>query len=162
MPERNLIYDVGAHQGEDTRFYLAKGFCVVAIEASPDLCTLLESTFTDHVKNRQLTILNVAVTAVDGDIDFYLDDTLSIWNTANIDWVRRNDRLLNRPHGRLRKLRITGRPLCKIMHEYGVPRYCKIDIEGNDLIALKSLKKLDCSPPDFISIESEKTDGAVF
>ena len=26
-----LIYDVGAHRGEDTEFYLKKGFRVVAI-----------------------------------------------------------------------------------------------------------------------------------
>ena len=33
----NLIYDVGAHLGEDSQHYLAKGFKVVAVEANPDL-----------------------------------------------------------------------------------------------------------------------------
>lgn len=32
-----LIYDIGAHLGEDTDFYLKKGFKVVAIEANPFL-----------------------------------------------------------------------------------------------------------------------------
>ena len=31
--ENNLIYDVGLHKGEDSEFYLKKGFRVVAIEA---------------------------------------------------------------------------------------------------------------------------------
>ena len=33
----DLIYDVGFHQGEDTAFYLKKGFLVVAFEAHPRL-----------------------------------------------------------------------------------------------------------------------------
>ncbi|HKF56732.1 MAG TPA: hypothetical protein VKJ45_14845 [Blastocatellia bacterium] len=32
-----LIYDVGPHLGEDTDFYLQKGFTVVAIKANPAL-----------------------------------------------------------------------------------------------------------------------------
>src|SRR5260221_7698885 len=30
-----VIYDVGAHRGEDAAFYLQKGFAVVAVEANP-------------------------------------------------------------------------------------------------------------------------------
>ena len=33
----DLIYDVGMHKGEDTEFYLSKGFKVVGFEADPDL-----------------------------------------------------------------------------------------------------------------------------
>jgi hypothetical protein len=29
MAEREVIYDVGAHEGEDTEFYLKKGFSVL-------------------------------------------------------------------------------------------------------------------------------------
>ena len=34
----DLIYDIGMHEGEDSEFYLLKGFRVVAVEADPDLC----------------------------------------------------------------------------------------------------------------------------
>ena len=37
MRRSNLVFDVGLHRGEDTRFYLAKSFDVVAVEAMPDL-----------------------------------------------------------------------------------------------------------------------------
>jgi len=33
----DLVYDVGLHKGEDSAYYLAKGYCVVAFEANPDL-----------------------------------------------------------------------------------------------------------------------------
>ena len=34
---RKLIYDIGLHRGEDTAYYVARGFNVIAIEANPDL-----------------------------------------------------------------------------------------------------------------------------
>lgn len=34
---RDLIFDIGANNGDDTAFYLKKGFRVVAIEADPAL-----------------------------------------------------------------------------------------------------------------------------
>ncbi len=51
----DLIYDVGMHTGEDTEFYLRKGFRVV------------------------------------GTIDFFLNEQVSIWGTANLEWVKRNE-----------------------------------------------------------------------
>ena len=33
----NLIFDIGFHKGEDTLFYLLKGYRVIAVDADPDL-----------------------------------------------------------------------------------------------------------------------------
>jgi 16S rRNA A1518/A1519 N6-dimethyltransferase RsmA/KsgA/DIM1 with predicted DNA glycosylase/AP lyase activity len=73
-PKETLIYDVGAHKGEDTRFYLAKGFSVVAIEASPELCASLQNEFPAYVKNGMLNILNAAVAEASG-VGLDLDPT---------------------------------------------------------------------------------------
>ena len=50
--QKDLIYDVGFHRGEDTEFYLAKGFKVVAIEAHPELyqCGLREVCPRDRIR----------------------------------------------------------------------------------------------------------------
>lgn len=42
--DENLIFDAGAHRGDDTDFYLGKGFRVVAAEANPIL--------VDHLRRR--------------------------------------------------------------------------------------------------------------
>lgn len=34
--ERKLIFDIGFHKGEDTRYYLYRGYDVVAVDAAPD------------------------------------------------------------------------------------------------------------------------------
>lgn len=152
MPNNKLIYDLGAHKGEDTDFYLKKGFAVVAIEAVPEFCVLLERKFSKFVQEGQLNILNVAVSKTAGPVDFYIDEKVSVWGTANRDWVERN---MSLGAGKTRKISVEARPLTDIINEYGVPWYCKIDIEGNDLDALKSLIG---SPdaPCYISIEAEK------
>ena len=42
--EANLIYDIGCNNGDDTDFYLRKGFRVLALDADLSLC--------DHVLRR--------------------------------------------------------------------------------------------------------------
>jgi hypothetical protein len=44
----DLMYDVGFHRGEDTAFYLKKGFCVVAFEAHPRLAEKGRAMFADR------------------------------------------------------------------------------------------------------------------
>ncbi len=59
--QKDLIYDVGFHHGEDTEFYLAKGFKVVAIEAHPGLYRAGLEKFADHIESGRLVLLNLAV-----------------------------------------------------------------------------------------------------
>lgn len=152
MPNRSLVYDIGAHEGEDTEFYLKKGFSVVAVEANPELCRILRSRFGEHEKQGKLTILNAAISDKSDEIPFYIDKEKSVWSTANISWVTRNKSLGG---GNVKEISIATKTLASVMREYGVPYYCKIDIEGNDFIALKSIQELS-DIPNFISIESDK------
>jgi hypothetical protein len=48
MPRTNLIFDMGLHKGEDTDFYLRKGFDVVAFEANPFLIEHRQGPIADH------------------------------------------------------------------------------------------------------------------
>ena len=153
MIDVSLIYDVGAHKGEDAEFYLKKGFRVIAIEANPQFCAIVSERLPDYVKSGALTVLNVAISNNIGDIEFYVDQKVSVWGTTNRDWVARNRGLGS---GEVQTLTVKSVRLADIMQEYGVPRYCKIDIEGNDLDALMSLDSVS-EPPRFISIESDKT-----
>ncbi len=45
----NLIYDLGSHNGQDSEFYLKKGFIVVAVEANPTLCDGLKLRFSREI-----------------------------------------------------------------------------------------------------------------
>jgi FkbM family methyltransferase len=151
MAKEQIIYDVGAHKGEDTEFYLLKGFVVIAIEANPEFCLLMEDRFKGFLKDGKLKILNNAIAASAGAIDFFVNEDRSTWGTANPEFVRRKK---DRGAGRTQKITVEARTLRDIILEYGVPHYCKIDIEGNDLDALRSICGLK-ETPRFISIEAE-------
>jgi FkbM family methyltransferase len=154
MIDDHLVYDLGAHQGEDTAFYLKKGFKVVAVEAVPEFCAALAGRFAAQVAAGQLKILNLAIARDAGNVDFYIDTGNSVWGTTNPQWVARNKTLGS---GRTRKISVRAERLADVMREHGVPRYCKIDIEGNDVEALASLQSLS-EPPEFVSVESEKRE----
>ena len=154
---RDLIYDVGMHKGEDTDYYLKKGFRVVGFEAVPDLIKHCKDKFSEAIKNSKLILVEGAI--VDPDLEgmagqtvkFYknLDD--SVWGTANVDWVRRN-KILGTHH---EVIEVNTVDFKKCLNQYGIPRYLKIDIEGSDTVCLKALLDFE-QKPDYVSIESEK------
>ena len=70
----DLIYDVGMHTGEDTEFYLRKGFRVVGIEANAQLCEECAHKFSVAIGSGQLQIINKAISHTVGTIDFFVNE----------------------------------------------------------------------------------------
>jgi FkbM family methyltransferase len=147
----DLIFDVGFHTGEDTEFYLKKGFRVVAVEANPDLARAGGETFASAIASGQLTIVNKAVAETPGEVTFFLNTELSVWGTLYPEWAERNDRL----GAKSRPISVEATTMADLFGQYGVPYYLKIDIEGADLIALKGLEGV-AARPKFVSLESDK------
>jgi hypothetical protein len=57
----DLIFDIGLHRGEDTDFYLRKGFRVVAIEANPDLVSACQTRLGTALQSGRLHIIEGAI-----------------------------------------------------------------------------------------------------
>jgi len=155
---KNLIFDIGLHKGEDTEFYLLKGFDVVAFEASPELASACSEKFREYIDSKQLTIIEGAIIepadiAKGMDtVSFYVNDDISVWGTVNKEWSDRNERLGTTS----RKITVDAVNLIDVIKRVGVPHFMKIDIEGSDLICIESLQFFK-EKPDYISIESDKT-----
>jgi len=141
----DLIYDLGLHDGQDTDFYLKKGFRVVAVEANPDLAELCRRRFADAIADGRLTLLNVAITWKAGDVTFYVNRMNSKWSSIHLDWARRGSKGYD-------AVTVPGCRLQDIVAEHGVPRYLKIDIEGADKVALESIWAFPARPR-FVSVE---------
>lgn len=146
-----LIYDVGAHHGEDSAFYLKKGFRVVAIEANPWLAKALRERFADAMDTGQFTLVEGAVADQDGEVEFFVNG-VSAWGTIREDWARRNLEM-GAPS---RKIRVPAVSFATVLERYGVPHYLKIDIEGADMVCVRALGK-SSSRPAYVSLESSKT-----
>lgn len=150
--ERDLIYDVGAHKGEDTDFYLHKGFRVVAVEALDELVKGCHNRFSEHLNEGRLILIHAAVAEEDDrQVPFYENTTKSVWGTLSSDWAKSK-----KGTDYIERWVVTRR-LSSIMKQHGIPYYLKIDIEGMDMVALKSLEDLE-QKPSYISIESEQAD----
>ena len=150
--QTDLIYDVGLHKGEDSEFYLKKGFRVVAIEALPALARLAAERLRPYLDSGQLVILNVAVAEKDGPLTFFENPGQSLWGTAFPDWAERYSRIGSSPI----KTTVQGMNFANILSRHGIPYYLKVDIEGADILCLEALKSFD-SKPKYLSIESSKT-----
>jgi FkbM family methyltransferase len=143
-----LIYDVGMHEGQDTAFYLKKGFRVVAIEANRVLVDAAHKRFGPFISSGQLVILNVGITDSDsqGDLTFFVNDRISEWSSFNRELASR--------HGHpVHTVLVPTCTLASIVNEYGPAYFVKIDIEGCDAAALQSLLTL-CSRPPYVSVEN--------
>ena len=139
-----LVMDLGVAQGNDTAFYLAKGFRVIAVEADEDACRALRTRFADQVASGAVTILNFAASDTFGqDVHIYVHEVhrgasgfemrpeltsgYSVQPVTTIDW----------------------NTLCA---QGGVPRYLKIDIEGGEEHFLRSVAG-SMHRPEFVSVE---------
>jgi FkbM family methyltransferase len=143
----NLIIDAGMHKCEDTSYYLKRGFKVVSIDADLNLVKLAEKTHAKYINSARLVVLHYALSDKDNEeITFNLSQE-TIWNSINANISDRN--------GKLQEcVSVPTQKLSSIIKKYGVPYYCKIDLEGYDNTALKTLAELE-ELPRFISVETE-------
>jgi FkbM family methyltransferase len=154
----DLIFDIGLHRGEDTDFYLRRGFRVIAIEANPDLANACQIRFEAALQNGQLHIIEGAIAAPSaGDTITFFKNQNSAWGTTDPTWAERN---LNAGRGS-EQIDVKRVDIKDVFDKFGTPYFAKIDIEGADDIVLQSLATLS-QKPQYISIEAEKTsfDGA--
>jgi FkbM family methyltransferase len=148
MPEQ-LIYDVGVNDGADTAYYLSLGHRVVGIEASPPLAAQLRLRFAPEIAAGRFTLLNVGIAEAAGEMDFWISEN-SVWSSFH----RENAARQGAAHY---KLRVPTRLFRDVIAEFGVPHYCKIDIEGNDHLCLEGLSPE--TAPATISIEMSHAGG---
>jgi FkbM family methyltransferase len=148
----DLVFDVGAHRGEDSEFYLKLGYRVIAVEANPELCRSLKERFAEHVRSGAFTLAPYAIDSKDGEIVFYINRQLSVWGTASPDWALRNKGM----GADSEEIRVPAIRFAKLLNRYGCPYYLKVDIEGADMQCIRALREIP-GRPKYLSVESSKT-----
>lgn len=141
----NLVYDVGLFDGNDTAYYLFRGYNVVSIDANPLMIERATARFSREIEDGRLTLLNIWVGRSPGTETFWVSDVP--------EWSSFNRQIASRGGTEHRPIAIPVVQFSQIIDRYGMPHYMKIDIEGNDVICLEDLKPEYC--PAYISVESE-------
>ena len=147
----DLIYDVGVNDGTDSAYYLWRGYRVLGIEASPVLAEKLREKFEPEIREGRYTLLEVGVADDDGTAEFWMSDVTE-WSSFNKSIASRD----GTPH---RAVQIATRRFSSIVEEFGVPLYCKVDIEGNDRCCVRGFTSH--TAPPYLSIEMSHKDGGV-
>jgi len=145
-----LVYDVGVHRGDDTAYYLHKGYRVVGVEANPAMADHLRARFAPEIAAGAFQLLQVGVAEAEGELDFWVCDAVSEWSSFQ-------EKKASAGGKTSRPVKVRTLPFAHILRQHGVPFYCKIDIEGNDHLCLEGLDAED--KPRYISVEMSLANG---
>jgi FkbM family methyltransferase len=143
--DNDLVFDIGANHGEDTGFYLGKGFRCVAVEANPLIAERLRERFAPEIDAGRLTLLNCGVWSERSTLTFYVNERNDHWSSFDRSYGTRQ----GTPY---HTVDIPCIPVAELIDRFGVPRYMKIDVEGADRLILQGLRDAPVVPP-FISVE---------
>jgi len=147
----DLIFDIGAHKGEDSDFYLKLGYRVVAVEANPTLAAELRERFRAAIDSTDLVLVENAIGDRDGSISFFVSKAASALGTIDPEWAERN----RRAGVESEEITVKSIPFGDLVTQHGCPHYLKIDIEMADMMCVNALKTMECRPK-YISLESSR------
>lgn len=145
--DSGLIYDIGAFNGDDSAYYLSRGYRVVGVEADPTLVTALRKRFAAEIADGRYTLLDIGIADQNGTATFYLVPERPIWNSFDPEMASRDGMTVE-------PITVQCRTPESILAEYGVPHFLKIDIEGMDPLCVRAVSADD--PPAFVSFEAEE------
>lgn len=139
-----LVLDVGMHNGDDTSYYLARGYDVVAVEANPALCDEARERFADDIAAGHLSIRNIGIAESSGELEF--------WVSENSEWSSFHRDMATRAGAQAVSIRVKTMPFRDVLADLDAPLFIKIDIELNDSLCLGDLGCCDPLPP-YVSFE---------
>ena len=69
---RRVVFDVGTNSGADTRFYLSRGYCVIGVDANPELLRSLRNSLSPQHVNSRVRLINAGIDERPGNLSFYV------------------------------------------------------------------------------------------
>ena len=133
----DLCFDVGAHVGNRLRALAGLGARVVALEPHPVFLGLLQRWYGDWPG---VIVVGQAVGARPDERDLMLSRRAPTVSTLSPEWAAR---VANTPgFASVRwesTVRVPVTTLDRLIAQHGLPRFCKLDVEGSELEALQGL-----------------------
>jgi len=138
----DLCFDIGAHRGNRTEIFLRLGAKVVAVEPQEDCIDYLRQKFNEESR---LVLVNKGLSGKEGELTLYVCKDASVISTFSDKWKR--GRFSNYKWNNSKTVSVTT--LDNLIKKFGLPVFCKIDVEGFEFQVLKGLSQ----PIPYISFE---------
>ncbi len=130
----DLCFDIGANIGDRTRAFLSLGARVVAVDPQPSCIQRLHFAFG---RNPRVAIMSQGVGAEPGEADLAICDAAPAISTMSRAW-RETGRFAG-SYQWARTVRVPVTTLDALIQRFGVPAFCKIDVEGYEDEVLRGL-----------------------
>jgi FkbM family methyltransferase len=135
----DLVFDVGAHVGNHTRCFTRLGARIVAVEPQAELVAWLRFQFRNEPG---VTVLDCALAAEPGKARMYASPRTPTVTTLSRDWIEEVRAAESFARVRWQEAaEVPTTTLDALIARYGLPRFCKIDVEGFEAETLRGLSQ---------------------
>lgn len=135
--QNSLCFDIGANIGERTAVFAKLGAKVVALEPVKSTFDILASRFEGHTA---VTLLPFAVSNQVGESKIHVASHSAV-SSMSMDFIAAYSNQKDHPISWSTTQKVQLTTINQLIAEYGVPDFCKIDIEGHELAALQGLSQ---------------------
>ena len=135
----DICFDLGAHLGDRIRAWSRLQACVIALEPNPASMRWLRRLYGNRTN---IVLIEQAIGSQPGKADFWISRLNPSISTLSQQWlntVQQSPRFAGTRWDEQITVNVTT--LDELINQYGVPAFCKIDVEGGELDVLHGLSQ---------------------